>query len=284
MKSHPLTASNPLAALYRYVILNGTFIVKKVVIKKWINGLQLELEKGDAGLVSNVYYGLYEYKESLLLLHFLRKEDTFLDVGANLGHYSLLVTGSLGANSISVEPIPATCKKFNDLIILNKLESSINLHPYGVSNKEGNLYFSSTNTVMNHVVQSNHPDAIQVKVSTIDTLVDDRDIACFKIDVEGYEMPALQGAEKVLKNHTLKMIIIELNDSGSRYKIEDREIVGFLENLGFKAYDYNPFKRHFAALDSYNKTQFNTVFIRDLPFVQKRVNGAPKVKVLNREI
>jgi len=39
------------------------------------------------------------------LLHFLRKDDLFLDVGANIGSYTVLAGGAVGAKSISFEPV-----------------------------------------------------------------------------------------------------------------------------------------------------------------------------------
>ncbi len=92
----------------------------------WINGLKFYAEKGDAGLVGNIYYKLMDYEDSMFLIDSLKKDELFVDVGANLGHFSLLASGICKAKSIAIEPIKTTMDKLNRNIKLNNLTSYIN--------------------------------------------------------------------------------------------------------------------------------------------------------------
>jgi hypothetical protein len=47
---------------------------------------------GMAGIVGNIYTGLEDFEEQGFLLHIIRKDDLFVDVGANVGGYTLLLT------------------------------------------------------------------------------------------------------------------------------------------------------------------------------------------------
>src|SRR5690606_17472427 len=113
IQKHPITSRQPYSAMLRYLYFNIKSRVVKEQITKWLGGLKFYAQKGDAGLVGNIYYGLYEFEESLFLLHFMHKEDVFFDIGANLGHYSMLISGIKKCKTIAVEPVPAT---FNRLV------------------------------------------------------------------------------------------------------------------------------------------------------------------------
>lgn len=284
MKKHPLTQHKPIGALRRYVYFNLKTKFSKNYRYQWIHNLQLDITRGDAGIVGNVYYGLYEFAESMFLLHFLRPEDHFLDVGANLGHFSLLAAGISKCKTTSIEPVPETFKKLEHQIKLNGLQDHIQALRCGVGTEKGNLYFSTDRTVMNRVVHKEYPNAVEVDVITMDSLDASLPIRLLKIDVEGYEYQALQGAKKLLENKDLNAVIMELNDSGRAFGIEDQVLVDLLKAQGFLAYSYEPFSRKLHALENYNRAQFNTIFIRDAPAVEARLQSATPIKIFNQSI
>ncbi len=102
--------------------------------------------------------------------------------------------------------------------------------------------------------------------------------ALLKMDVEGFELYALKGADKILSNHQLKGIIIELNGSGMRYNIDDHEIDSYLVSKGFHPYHYDPFKRVISALQTFNYID-NTIYLRDLSFINDRIITAKSFKI-----
>lgn len=69
---------------------------------------------------------------------------------------------------------------------------------------------------------------ISVKCVKIDELISEADI--MKIDVEGYEIPSLNGAKKLLENTRLNVIIIEA--------FNDKDIISLLRKYGFAQYGY----------------------------------------------
>ena len=60
------------------------------------------------GATGNIYAGLHEFADMAFTLHFLRPDDLFMDVGANVGSYTLLASGVCKARTISFEPYPET--------------------------------------------------------------------------------------------------------------------------------------------------------------------------------
>ena len=76
-----------------------------------------------------------------------------------------------------------------------------------------------------------------IEITTLDAFLKNRkNISMIKIDVEGYEKQVLLGAENTLKNKSLDVIIIELNDSNKFYDYDEEETIKILERYGFKPY------------------------------------------------
>lgn len=279
---HPMAHKHPYRALLRYIYFNiKSSIVKEQTIN-WIEKMKFYARKGDAGLVGNIYYGLYEFEESLFLLHFMRKNDLFLDVGANLGHYSMLVSGIKKCKSIALEPVPATFKQLVRNIELNNLRGLIEPIQMRVADRKDTLYFSSDRNTMDRIVEATYSKAVKVPVVTIDSISKDNPTA-IKLDVEGYEYFALIGAKNILKSAELKIVILELNQSEKKYGIEDNTIYQILLAHGFAPFQYNIHNRQLVPLDSYNRDKFNTIFIKDGPFVQKRLLEAEEIKIWNEK-
>ena len=82
--------------------------------------------------------------------------------------------------------------------------------------------------------------------------------------------------------YKLKAIIIELNGSGKRYGYDEAAIHAKLTDLGFSPYSYDPLKRKLDKLARFGMN--NTIYIRDVEYVEKRLKNADKVKILNKEL
>nr|WP_294899503.1 FkbM family methyltransferase [uncultured Pedobacter sp.] len=257
-------------------------IHKKLIRKKFIENVFFYAKRGLTGVTGNIYCGLHEFEDMSFLLHFLRSEDLFFDVGANVGSYSLLASGVTKCKTLSFEPSPATFGLLSENIKLNRLESKITAFNIAVGNMEGYLNFTENQDTTNHVIaDSDTTPCIKVKVKKLD---DFSDVVprLMKIDVEGFEAQVLNGGMVILNNPMLKAIIIELNGSGYRYGFDEQQIHYLLTDLGFKPYKYEPFSRNLILLPTF--TAYDTIYIRDLAFVQQRLSEAKAFKLWNELI
>lgn len=283
---HPLTKKNPSGALLRYVKFHlQHLIAPKPRVYPFVGDTRFIAERGMAGIVGNIYTGLYEFEEMAFLLHYLQPEDVFLDIGANVGVFSLLASGVCHANSFAVEPVPTTYEQLIQNIHLNALESKVKCLQMGLSDKSGTLEFSLDKGTMNRVV-NNAQNSVNVPVQTIDTLIKEYNIIprLVKIDVEGFEHPVLQGGENLFSNPSCNVIFIELNGSGKRYGFHDDEVHRYLMSKQFIPISYDPFLRSTEILSSYRKDKFNTIYIKKIDQVKEKLQKAPKIKVLNQFI
>jgi|SRR3984893_1222425 hypothetical protein len=107
--SHPLTHTSPIKAWQRWLSWQIKSRLRDEVIVPWIGGQLLAVRRGMTGATGNVYAGLHEFADMMFLLHFLRERDLFLDIGANVGTYTVLASGVCRA--IELETITPTIEK-----------------------------------------------------------------------------------------------------------------------------------------------------------------------------
>lgn len=263
-KSHPLTHKNVGLALYRYLRFNTIQkIYPKVRLYNWIDNLKFYAKIGDAGIVGNIYFKLSDYEESMFLIHHLKKGELFVDVGANVGHYSLLAAGICDSEVVAIEPIISTFSKLNKNVVLNKLANKIQTFNIGIGEKSSFLNFTINKDVMNSVAQEYDKDIVRVEVMPLDELLKDKTPVFLKIDVEGFEHFVLKGAKNVLTMESLKYIIIEFNFSSSKFGHTNQEIFEILTSNNFIPVRYNTEKKSISILKNYNLEKFNTIFVRN---------------------
>lgn len=284
---HPITRQRRLQSVQRFLRWQlGSRLLGRPVVCDWINGVRFIAGRGEFGLTGNIYAGLHEFADMAFVLHFLRDSDLFVDVGANVGSYSLLACGAVKARGIAFEPVPGTFERLVDNIRLNRLDDRVCCHRKAVGAKPGSIAFTLESNTMNHAVAPGEQDVktVEVEVVDLDSALGGVAPALLKIDVEGFETPVVEGGPATLGNPALKAVIMELNGSGERYGFDEKRLLRMMLDHGFKAYGYEPFSRTLVASSDPLAGGHNTLFLRDLDHVAARVAGAPRFKVLHTEV
>jgi FkbM family methyltransferase len=243
------------------------------------------VKKGMTGVTGCIYNGLLEFEDMMFLLHFLRRADTFVDVGSNVGVYTILASSEIGAKVISIEPIKETFHILNQNVLLNKAQENVTLLNIGVGEKQQMLFFSSLKDTVNHVltemeILSQQNEVVQVEI--LDDILKNENPKIIKIDVEGFETNVINGATNILSNENLKVIIIELNGSGIRYGFDDNILHNKILSYGFTCYAYEPYNRKLKQIHSYGK--HNTIYIKDFEYVNQRIISSKSIKIINQII
>lgn len=276
---HPLARKHKFISYCKLIKWQLTqFISPRERIVSFTDKTFLAVKKGMTGATGNIYLGLHEFNDMGFLLHFLKETDVFFDIGANIGSYTILASGHCKAKSICFEPINTTYKTLQKNIDLNQLKDVAIAKNIGIGDTESILTFTNAMDTINHVVTASENSRLVSKIAVYpaDSFLNQYNCpALVKIDVEGYESNVLKGMPLILQNLNLKAIIIELNGSGQRYGVDEMDIHNTLLKLSFLPYSYNPFTRMFTRLESYGTA--NTIYIRDLSFVELRVKNADKV-------
>ena len=286
--NHPLNRGSYIGAVIRFIKWQiGSRLVPGDVLINWVNDTRLIMRPGETGLTQNLYCGLQDFYEMSYLLHVLRREDLFIDVGANVGAYTILACGAIEAYGCIFEPVPSTYSRLMNNIRLNNIDlNRVNCINAAIGDRFGEVRFISDLNTMNRVaLKGEHRNSdLIVKLATLDSFLGSVNPNVLKIDVEGYEMPVLLGAVSVLEKESLHSIIIELNGSGEKYGVKEEDILMLLEKSGFKPYTYDPFSRSLISIEEKNKSSNNTLFVRNKDFVLSRLKSAPRFKISGKLI
>jgi FkbM family methyltransferase len=179
--------------------------------------------------------GVYELPTSELVWRLLKDSPNalFVDVGANIGYYSLLARKRLGNDGVVVafEPLPDIHEK----LIMNLHGMNVSAHQYAVSSSNGQATLSipkgsdSNDGISTLQDCVDAIDSITVQTISLDDFLD-KEIHILKIDVEGHEYDALLGAKSLLARGKIRNIIFEDHD------IEHSAVVTLLTSFGYKIF------------------------------------------------
>lgn len=238
------------------------------------------------GATGNLYCGLHEFEDMAFVLHFLREEDLFVDVGANIGSYTVLAAGAVGARTISIEPIEATFSSLLDNVRINGLDDRVRAMNLGVGGESGTLRFTQASDTTNHVVSSadSEGDTIDVRIESLDRVLAGESPRLIKVDVEGFETEVIAGAEQTFANPMLIAVLMELNGSGNRYGFDEDKLHHKVLEYGFESYSYVPLERRLVSLNGKKNLSGNTLYIRDIGVAEKRLEDASRYSVLGMTI
>jgi FkbM family methyltransferase len=192
---------------------------------------RLWVEPHRAAAVKAVYGNPPDFAEMMVWRQVLRPGDLFLDVGANVGGYSVWA-GELGAEVIALEPAEDTFRLLADNVALNGFPIRAVQAAAGAAC--GTARFTSGHDALNRLDPGG---AAEVAVVTIDSLLGGGVAAGMKIDVEGFEIDVLRGCERALREQRIGLIQLEWNHECLRSVGTDRKPVAeLLASCGYRLY------------------------------------------------
>jgi FkbM family methyltransferase len=180
----------------------------------------------------------YEPLQPYLLIELAKiiEAEVFLDIGANIGAYSVLMSSLDSVEKIyAFEPSPKTYEELKANVALNDENNKITISSTALSDGEKSVPFgvvsdySGANGIVGSSIHNEKKFAEQITVEskTLDSIVDYRDrLICLKIDVEGHEAAVLSGARELL---TGNRGVIQIEN----YSPHDRSLANLLERYGY---------------------------------------------------
>ncbi len=185
-------------------------------------------------------WGEHETGTEQFLLRHLRKGGTFLDVGANIGYFSLLV-GHVYAGQrqvIAFEPNPVIHALLEKGVKCSRGCAGIQIVEAAASDAAGELELVVDSENTGHAfLGSKEGGTVRVAVVKIDDWLRQNPpaqrIAAIKIDVEGCEMNALRGMESTLRDHQPALVVEVIDSHLKQFGTGKAELVAFLGSLGY---------------------------------------------------
>lgn len=206
-----------------------------------IDGHQMLLDSKDSLNLS--IFGVYEPLETELIKKIIKTGDTVIDIGANIGYYTLILARLVGKEGkvFAFEPEQSNFCLLNKNIKINNY-NNIKAIKKAVSNKTGqtDLYISEENKGDHKIYYSgDNRQSVKIDVTRLDDYFLDfkGEINLVKIDIQGAEGGAIEGMNKILqKNKNLK-IISEFWPKGLKdFGTDGKDFLQFFSNKDFKIY------------------------------------------------
>ncbi len=195
----------PLFKIYSFFLSQ---LKPKMVVTE---GSKMYLDKKDTLLLS--IYPNFEPFETKIVKKYVKKGMTVVDAGANIGYYTLLLSRLVGPKGLvhAFEPGKENFELLKKNVELNKYKNT-KLNRAALSNKEGaiKLYLSETNPQDHRIVKDKETRKFEkVSAVTLDKYFGKKNNVDFiKMDIQGAEILALEGAKKILSSSKkLKMIL-----------------------------------------------------------------------------
>jgi len=261
---HPLNRGRPVRTIARYLSWQIRSRIEAELIVEWIGGTKLAVRNGMAGATGNVYCGLHEYQDMAFILDALRPGDLFVDVGANVGSYAVLASGVCGARTIAIEPDPATAAHLARNVEINNLRDLVRIERTAIGADAGEVRFTVGRDTMNRVASDRDELTRSVPICRLDDLLRNEEPTIIKIDVEGFEEQALNGATATLAKPSLLAIEAETVSAAAKET---------LRAAGFERFAFDPDRRDLRPTEI--PTGSNSLFIRDFALVAERCKTAP---------
>ncbi len=289
INNHPICAGQRVSSLVRFFRWQlATRTLNLPVIIPFVNDTRLMAERGITCGAGSYYVGLLEYEEMAFTLHYLRPEDLFIDVGANIGTFTVLAAGAVGALCVSIEPIPQTYQRLLDNVNINDLNDRVLTINAGLGEKTSELKFTLDRDSINHVVTETETTCktVDVKIVTLDSIVQDRMPELIKIDVEGFETQVVGGGADTLGTKDgPNAILMELRGHGARYGFSEEDVHKKMLGYGYEPYVYDPRNRELDAWRRKTENELgDMLYIRDVEKAKHRINEAPSFCVVGHTI
>ncbi|WP_165066841.1 FkbM family methyltransferase [Paludisphaera rhizosphaerae] len=176
-----------------------------------------------------------------LFAELLRPGMTVVDLGANIGYFTLTAADLVGPKGHvhAIEPTPSTASRLRENVALNGFDQ-VSIHQIAASDDEGTLrlHLSEDDCEGNSLFAAEPGgNSIEVDVTTLDHFADQqglRRIDLLKVDVEGAEVRVLRGARRVLSGTVAPVLIVEANSPALRAaKSHPTELYDLLDTLGY---------------------------------------------------
>lgn len=200
---------------------------------------------GDLGCPSPIINGgVWEPENLAVLLSFVKHDTVFLDIGANVGYFSVAVGKRIGAAGqvYAYEPHPDLTALIARSIHLNSLERKVQVTQCALSDRPGTLSLFYPDDHLGRGTAARTIDetgrTLSVEAATLDSLVPASLVVdLVKIDVEGYELPVLRGMLGLLRRSPQVKLLFEKLESGNG---DNEGIRDLLTGLGLTLYGVGP--------------------------------------------
>lgn len=233
-----------------------------------VNGYKLALIPGDLGISSELMmFKTHEPLTTKLLSKELKKNMTCLDVGGNIGYYTLLESNIVGDNGkvIAIEPSPPNFQHLKKNLEIQDAKN-VDAYNFAAGDIDGSVNFlvykesNGSFTIPDGETTDLPGELIKVPAKRLDTFLDELKIDhvdFVRMDVEGYEYHIIQGMKNIIKKSG-PMFQIEIHAS-LLGKEGTRKFLKEFQDNGYEAKYYVPRDIDLPIIGTMNDVKYYTI-------------------------
>ncbi len=212
-------------------------LAEEDAVRCTVGGVELLCDAADAAVTPGLLSGRYEAHLTAVFEQYCTPGMSVIDVGANLGYYSLLASRLVGPSGrvMALEPNSENCRLLLSSLRLNDT-TNVRLLPVAADATTGWAYYAthvgSNGGLIEDADLLSHPGTI-VPTFRLDDLVDGP-VGFLKMDVEGAEGRVVQGATHLIERDR-PVVTTELKDEMLR-RVSGTTVadyLGYFEGLGY---------------------------------------------------
>lgn len=231
------------------------------------SGIKIICDKYDQRIipVEILNFGQFEKADNQMLLSLIEEGNTVLDIGANIGWYSMNIAKRFQhVNIHAFEPIPKTFQYLKSNLELNEVVN-VYLHNFGFSNENKELTFyyypeCSGNASSVNLSESTSVETITCHVTKLDkfTAENDLHIDLIKCDVEGAELFVFEGGYTTLKEQQPIVYTEMLRKWAAKFNYHPNAIIDLMKEAGYRCFtaDGSGLKEFFTMDENTTETNF----------------------------
>ena len=192
----------------------------------------------------------YEPEVAFVMLRALREGDTAVDVGANIGFFTLFMSSAVGntGHVLAFEPASNALPDLRKNLARNPTNNvEVYERVLWSCEEKQTFWLNSDSRGSNSIYDPGlwhenvrsiaNPQPSEVVTTTLDAVLGHRPVRLIKIDTEGAEQKILQGAQEVLRRQKPPFIIAELNPVGAGWLGDTNEAMRvFMRGFGYDVF------------------------------------------------
>jgi len=186
---------------------------------------------------------VWEEMETTFISNNVRAGDVFLDVGAYIGHFSMLAAQHQPARVLAFEPVPGTFDLLVRNIRHNKLGDIIEPVNMALGSRDRtakSVCALGPKNHLEHTLDDDHADlaTVEVRIGPLDGWLKDHApldrVDFIQVDIEGYEHEFLRGARQTI--HSFRpMVLMEVEEYRlAKFAVTAEEVFGFMKEAGYE--------------------------------------------------
>ena len=244
------------------------------------DGIFLHLDESNAYFVwdpldprtavaSLVTIGTYEILETRILQTLARSSSVIIDIGANVGYYTVLLAKSQPSGGFlhAFEPFPASYDVTSRSVAKNDLTQKVKVSKTGLSDNPGKsvIYIPKTSGTSAASMKVLHPEEtnveVEIELETLDSYFDKNQVSnvdLIKIDVEGAELFAIKGGWETIRTYRPFVFAELLRKWSAGFGYHPNEVVEMFKNEDYKCFEVSD---SLSEIDSITEDTIPTNFL-----------------------